>query len=191
MKIKTVAVYSNEDRLHVHRYKADESYLVGKGKSPVAAYLNIEELIQIAKDNNIDAIHPGYGFLSERPAFAKACEDAGITFVGPPHQVLDKMGDKTASREIAIAAQVPIIPGTNSLQTVEDVQRFVQEHGLPVIIKAAYGGGGRGMRVVRNKDDLATAFSRAQSEALAAFGGFSSPPISRLSSILLLISHLI
>lgn len=170
LKLQTVAIYSHEDRLSVHRFKADESYIVGRGKSPVAAYLGYEEIVKIALENNVDAIHPGYGFLSERAPFAKACEEAGITFVGPPHQVLASMGDKTASRAIAIAANVPIIPGTDSLKTVDDVKSFVSQHGLPIIIKAAHGGGGRGMRVVKKKEDLEQAFARAQSEALSAFG---------------------
>ncbi|XP_019642299.1 PREDICTED: pyruvate carboxylase, mitochondrial-like isoform X1 [Branchiostoma belcheri] len=172
--INTVAVYSTEDRMHMHRQKADEAYPIGKGLPPVAAYLNIPEYIQIAKENDVDAIHPGYGFLSERSDFAQAVVDAGIRFVGPAPEIVRKMGDKVEARQIAIAAGVQVVPGTDGpVSTLEEAQQFCSEHGFPIILKAAFGGGGRGMRIVRNKEDLNENFQRATSEALAAFGNGS------------------
>ena len=169
--IQTVAVYSQEDRLNLHRYKADEAYLIGVGKSPVAAYLGIDELIELALDKGVDAIHPGYGFLSENADFARACEKAGIAFIGPASNVLDTMGDKVAARAIAEKANVPVIPGTRDpVETEQDALRFAEQHGYPLIIKAAMGGGGRGMTVVRNAGELVTAIARSRSEAEAAFG---------------------
>jgi len=169
--IRTVAVFSHEDRVHLHRYKADEGYLIGRGKTPVAAYLDIAELVELARANGVDAIHPGYGFLSERAELASACETAGITFVGPPAVVLQALGDKTAARNLAVQCGVPVVPGTaNGVSELSQLQAFVAEHGLPIIVKAAMGGGGRGMRVVRHVEELSEAFGRARSEAKAAFG---------------------
>ncbi len=174
--LSTVAIYSHEDRVHLHRYKADEAYQVGQlpggqRKSAVAAYLGIDEILEVAKAANVDAIHPGYGFLAENAGFARACEDAGIAFIGPSHDVLRTFGDKTAARTLAKELGVPTVPGTDGpVGTVEEARAFVDSAGLPVIIKAAMGGGGRGMRVVRDVDELAESFSRCQSEALAAFG---------------------
>ena len=169
--IRTVAVYSHEDRVYLHRYKADEAYLVGKGLSPVGAYLAIDRIIAIAKEANVDGIHPGYGFLSENAAFAQACEDAGIAFVGPPPEVLRRLGDKTAARTLADEAGVPTVPGTpGPVANVEDARTFAAQAGYPLMIKAAMGGGGRGMRVVREASQLEEAFQRATSEAKAAFG---------------------
>ncbi len=169
--IRTVAIFSHEDRLHLHRYKADESYLVGRDKGPVAAYLDVEEIISVALDNGVDAIHPGYGFLSEREELAQACEDAGIAFVGPPPSVLRALGDKTQGRKLAIEAGVPVIPGTpDAVEDIAQARAFADEAGYPLIIKAAKGGGGRGMRVVRQASELEDAFTRATSEAAAAFG---------------------
>ena len=169
--IRTVAVFSHEDRLHLHRYKADESYLVGRGRSPVGAYLDIEDIVAIARAHDVDAIHPGYGFLSERADFAAACEAAGIVFVGPPPAVLEALGDKTAGRKLATAAGVPVVPGTpEAIVDAKAAHAFVEQHGYPIILKAAKGGGGRGMRVVRASSDLDDAFARATSEARAAFG---------------------
>ncbi len=169
--IGTVAVYSQEDRLNLHRYKADEAYLIGQGKSPVSAYLGIEEIIELALDKGVDAIHPGYGFLSENPDFARACEKAGIAFIGPSSRVLEAMGDKVAARAIAEKAGVPVIPGTRDpVETEQDAIKFAQEHGYPLIIKAAMGGGGRGMSIVRDGKELATALARSRAEAEAAFG---------------------
>ncbi|XP_050311887.1 pyruvate carboxylase, mitochondrial isoform X2 [Anthonomus grandis grandis] len=170
--IKSVAIYSKEDRGHVHRLKADESYLVGgEGMSPVEAYLNIPQIVKICKDQGIDAVHPGYGFLSERADFAQAVIDAGLRFIGPSPKVVHQMGDKVAAREAAIAAGVPIVPGTDGpVSTLDEAMDFCQKHGLPVIFKAAYGGGGRGMRVVTSLDKVEENYKRASSEALAAFG---------------------
>ncbi len=174
--LSTVAVYSHEDRVHLHRYKADEAYLVGslpggKRKSAVAAYLGIDEIIEIAKAANVDAIHPGYGFLSENAGLAQACVDAGIAFVGPSPDVLRRFGDKTSARTLAKEIGVPTVPGTDGpVATIDEARAFVEKSGLPVIIKAAMGGGGRGMRVVRDASELAESFDRCKSEALAAFG---------------------
>lgn len=151
--IKSVAIYSEQDKMHMHRQKADESYIVGKGLPPVEAYLSIPEIIRVCKENNIDAVHPGYGFLSERHDFAQAVIDAGMRFIGPSPRVVEQMGDKVAARKAAIAAEVPIVPGTDGpVHTKEEAVDFCRRHGLPVIFKAAYGGGGRGMRVVRKMD---------------------------------------
>ncbi|KAL4239004.1 hypothetical protein ACF0H5_003708 [Mactra antiquata] len=174
MNIRTVAIYSEQDKMHMHRQKADESYLIGRGLPPVAAYLNIPEIIQIAKENGVDAIHPGYGFLSERSDFAQSVIDAGIRFIGPPPEVVRKMGDKVEAREAAIAAGVQVVPGTpGPVESAEDAIEFCETYGLPVIFKAAYGGGGRGMRVVRNMEDIKENFYRATSEAQSAFGNGS------------------
>ncbi|XP_033149119.1 pyruvate carboxylase, mitochondrial-like isoform X2 [Drosophila busckii] len=169
--IKSVAVYSEQDKMHMHRQKADESYMVGKGLPPVEAYLNIPEIIRVCKENDVDAVHPGYGFLSERSDFAQAVIDAGLRFIGPSPKVVQNMGDKVAARVAAIEAGVPIVPGTDGpVTTKEEALAFCQKHGLPVIFKAAYGGGGRGMRVVRKMEEVEESFHRASSEAKAAFG---------------------
>jgi len=171
LKLRTVAIYSHEDRVHLHRYKADEAYLVGEALSPVGAYLSIDEVMRVARVAEVDAIHPGYGFLSENPALSAACAEAGIRFVGPPPEVLRTLGDKTSARELAKATGVPVVPGTDGpVETIEDARAFADSVGYPVIVKAAMGGGGRGMRVVRGPDELAAAFERARSEAEAAFG---------------------
>jgi len=171
LQIRTVAIFSREDRVHLHRYKADEAYLVGAGKTPVGAYLDIEGIIEIAHENHVDAIHPGYGFLSERADFARACERAGLRFVGPSAEVLDKLGDKTRARALAIRAGVPVVPGSDGpIADVAAAEAFVDAHGLPVMVKATMGGGGRGMRVVRERAELAGAFERARSEAVSVFG---------------------
>jgi pyruvate carboxylase len=169
----TVAMYSYEDRYSQHRWGADRSFLLDKapGATPISAYLDIPQIIQLAHDANVDAIHPGYGFLSESPEFAQACEDAGITFVGPTVANLNKFSDKTKARQAAIAAGVPVVPGSDGpLVTNEEVIEFVEGIGLPIIIKAAMGGGGKGMRVVRKMEDLVSSFESAASEALASFG---------------------
>ncbi|KAL2079506.1 hypothetical protein ACEWY4_025250 [Coilia grayii] len=169
--IRTVAVYSEQDRGQLHRQKADESYLIGKGLAPVAAYLHIPDIIKVAKENNIDAIHPGYGFLSERSDFAQACNDAGVRFIGPSPEVVRKMGDKVEARALAIQAGVPVVPGTDApITSLKEAEEFAKTYGFPIIFKAAYGGGGRGMRVVREYEELEENYNRAFSEALAAFG---------------------
>ena len=147
--LRTVGVFAQEDRFCIHRYKADEAYQVGQGKGPVAAYLDIPSVIAVAKEKGVDAIHPGYGFLSENPDFARACEQAGIIFVGPRPELLDMMGDKTAARAVAIKIGVPVLPGTEEpISDRAEALKTAKEIGFPLIIKAAFGGGGRGMRVV-------------------------------------------
>lgn len=169
--ISTVAIYSEEDKLSLHRYKADEAYLVGKGKAPIDAYLGIDEIISIAKRADVDAIHPGYGFLSENAEFAEACERAGIAFIGPRAEMQRALGDKVSARKVAIAAEVPVVPGTEEpIEHEEEALIFAKQHGYPIIIKAAAGGGGRGMRVARNKKELLEGLVAARSEAKAAFG---------------------
>uniref|UniRef100_A0A1L8DZ66 Pyruvate carboxylase n=1 Tax=Nyssomyia neivai TaxID=330878 RepID=A0A1L8DZ66_9DIPT len=169
--IRSVAIYSEQDKMHMHRQKADESYIVGKGLPPVEAYLNIPEIIRVCKENDVDAVHPGYGFLSERSDFPQAVIDAGLRFIGPSPKVVQQMGDKVAARKAAINAGVPIVPGTDGpVTTKEEALDFCKRYGLPVIFKAAYGGGGRGMRVVRKMEEVEEMFMRASSEAKAAFG---------------------
>ncbi|MDR4886638.1 pyruvate carboxylase [Fredinandcohnia sp. QZ13] len=171
LNIRTVAVYSKEDAGSYHRYKADEAYLVGEGKKPIDAYLDIEGIIEIAKENDVDAIHPGYGFLSENIDFARRCEEENIIFIGPNTGHLDMFGDKVKARHQAEKAGIPVIPGSDGpLKSVEEAVRFGEEYGYPVIIKASLGGGGRGMRIVRNKAGIKESYERAKSEAKAAFG---------------------
>lgn len=157
--------------MQMFRQKADESYLVGKGLPPVQAYLSIGDIIKIAKENHVDAIHPGYGFLSERADFAQACADSDIKFIGPQPHVMSGLGDKVEARKSAIAAGVQVVPGLDfPIDHVDEAMDFCKQHGLPVIFKAAFGGGGKGMRVVRDFSELEENFKRAQSEATAAFG---------------------
>ncbi|MBP6507206.1 MAG: pyruvate carboxylase [Opitutaceae bacterium] len=171
LRLRTVAVYAEEDRFCIHRYKADEAYQVGHGKGPVAAYLDIESIIGIAKEKGVQAIHPGYGFLSENAAFARACEKAGIIWVGPRPELLEMMGDKTAARALAKKIKVPVLPGTEEPVTDRTAaMKIAKEIGFPLIIKAAFGGGGRGMRVVQKAADLASLLDEAQAEAERAFG---------------------
>jgi pyruvate carboxylase len=167
----TVAIYSFEDRLSAHRQKADEAYQVGKGLTPVGAYLAQDDIISIALEHGVDMIHPGYGFLSENAGFARKVEQAGIAFVGPTPDVIDGLGDKTKARTLAMKVGVPVVPGTpGPVASYVDGAAFINEYGFPVIIKAAMGGGGRGMRVVREQSDFQNAFERAVSEAKSAFG---------------------
>ncbi|ANZ75230.1 BA75_01882T0 [Komagataella pastoris] len=173
LSMNTVAIYSHEDRLSMHRLKADEAYVIGeRGQySPVQAYLAIDEIIKIAVKHNVNMIHPGYGFLSENSEFARKVEENGILWVGPSDTVIDAVGDKVSARNLAYAANVPTVPGTpGPIEDVAQATAFVEEYGYPVIIKAAFGGGGRGMRVVREGDDIEDAFLRASSEAKTAFG---------------------
>ena len=172
--LRTVAVYSQEDRLALHRFKADEAYQVGIGKGPVEAYLDIPSIIAVAKAHDVDAIHPGYGFLAENPALARACAKAGIAFVGPTPELLELLGDKTAARRLAASAGVPTLPGTEKpVASPEEAQRIAADIGFPVIVKAAMGGGGRGMRVVHDPEQLAARLEEAQGEAKSAFGDAS------------------
>ena len=167
----TVAVFADEDRLSLHRSKADESYRIGEGLGPVTAYLAVDEIIRVAIETGTDAIHPGYGFLSESPEFAEACAAAGVAFIGPRPETLRRLGDKVSARAIAAAAGVPTVPATDALpaepEAALDLARAV---GFPGILKASWGGGGRGMRVVENPDQLERALLAARREASAAFG---------------------
>lgn len=169
--IRTVAVYSQEDILSLHRSRADEAYLVGKGKKPVDAYLDIEDIIRICKEHEVDAIHPGYGFLAENAQLARRCEEEGIIFIGPRVEHLEMFGDKVNARIQAEKAGIPMIPGTKgAVKSFAEVKAFAEEVGLPVMIKAVNGGGGRGMRNVDRMEDLEEAYNRARSEARMAFG---------------------
>lgn len=171
LHIKTVAIYTHEDRYSLHRYKADEAYLIGEVEEPLKPYLDIEAIIALAKLKNVDAIHPGYGFLSENVQFAKRCEEEGIVFVGPHWAVMEKLGDKIAAKKIARASQVPVIEDSKEdLLQDKTIKAEAERIGYPVMIKAAAGGGGRGMRVVRNAEDLISLRNDASSEAQKAFG---------------------
>ena len=171
MGIRTVAIYSNEDRFALHRFKADESYLVGAGKKPIQAYLDIEDIIRIAKESEVDAIHPGYGFLSENPDFADACAQNGIIFIGPQPSVMRLLGNKVAARELAEKAGIPVVPATGALpDDFSKAKKFADKIGYPLMLKASWGGGGRGMRVIEDAKDLAELLDAARREAKAAFG---------------------
>src|SRR5438309_1626447 len=135
--LRTVAVYSYEDRLSLHRFKADEAYMIGQGKGPVQAYLDVDGVVGLAKEKNVDAVHPGYGFLSENPALARACREAGITFVGPSPEILEQLGDKTVARRLAEQAGVAVLPGSASVKSNEEARRIAEELGYPVIVNAA------------------------------------------------------
>lgn len=169
--IRTVAIYTHEDRFSLHRFKADEAYKIGGEGEPIKAYLNIPSIIALAVKHGVDAIHPGYGFLSENAEFAKACEDAGIIFVGPKVDALRSLGDKVSARNLANRAGVPILQGTeDAIADVDEGEKLASEIGYPIILKASMGGGGRGMRVVRDPKDFRASFDQAQQEALTAFG---------------------
>ena len=169
--IRTVAIYSEEDRNSLFRTKADESYLIGKDKGPIEAYLNIDEIIRLALKKGVDAIHPGYGFLAENPEFAKKCKEVGIEFIGPEHDMMEKLGDKIKAKIVANKAGVPTIPGVEkAITSEEEAIKFAEFCGYPVILKASAGGGGRGMRVVKNEKDLIEEYNSAKSEAKKAFG---------------------
>ena len=171
LDIRTVAIYSQEDQLSLHRYKADEAYEIGLGKGPVEAYLDIDGIVELAGRVGVDAIHPGYGFLAENPAFARRCAEAGIHFIGPAPEHLEMFGDKVASRALAERLGIPVVPATpGAVADLPAAQAFAAQAGYPVMIKAVAGGGGRGMRRVANDAELAAAFERARSEAQAAFG---------------------
>ena len=171
MGIRTVSIYAYEDRFALHRFKADESYLVGQGQKPIAAYLDIADILRVALGAGVDAIHPGYGFLSENPDFAEACAAAGIQFIGPTPAVLRTLGDKVAARTAAIAAQVPVLPASAALPAdPEACKPLVAAVGYPVMMKASWGGGGRGMRVIESESELAAQMESARRESKAAFG---------------------
>lgn len=175
--IKTVAIWAEEDKLALHRFKADESYQVGRGPhlerdlGPIESYLSIEEVIRVAKLSGADAIHPGYGLLSESPEFAEACAEAGIIFIGPKPETMRSLGNKVAARNLAISIGVPVVPATDPLpEDMTEVYRMAEEIGYPVMLKASWGGGGRGMRAIRKAEDLEREVTEAKREARAAFG---------------------
>ena len=169
--ITTVGIYSKEDRYALFRSKADESYQLKENKGPVDAYLDIKGIIEIAKKANVDAIHPGYGFLSENPDFVEACAKAGIVFIGPSEDIMNAMGDKISSKQMAIKAGVPIIPGVDhALKTEEEVMKVAEMVGYPVMLKASNGGGGRGMRIVNSAEDMPKEYREACNESKKAFG---------------------
>ncbi len=169
--IRTVGIYSNEDRFALHRSKADESYLVGEGKKPIQAYLDIDDILRIARQAKVDAIHPGYGFLSENPDFAEACARAGIVFVGPRPEVMRELGNKVAARALAARVGVPVVPATGALPADPDeCRKLAAAIGYPLMLKASWGGGGRGMRAINSEAELLPAIEVARREAAAAFG---------------------
>jgi pyruvate carboxylase len=171
MRIRTVAIYTYEDRYSLHRYKADEAYVIGNEDEPLKPYLDIEAILKTAKDNDIDAIHPGYGFLSENVQFARRCREEGIIFIGPDPEVMEQLGDKIAAKKIARSVNVPVIEdSTIEFADNDKVLAEAERIGYPIILKAAAGGGGRGMRVVRKKEDLLNSFNEAHNEAAKAFG---------------------
>ena len=171
INIKTVAIYTYEDRYSQHRYKADEAYQIGSNEQPLKPYLNIDEIISLAKAKEVDAIHPGYGFLSENSTFAKACRDNGIVFIGPNPEVMDALGDKITAKKIAVKCKVPIINSNKEeLSSLEIAHSEANSIGYPIMLKAASGGGGRGMRIVRSPEELEINFYSAKNEALNAFG---------------------
>ncbi|MEM8735075.1 MAG: pyruvate carboxylase, partial [Planctomycetota bacterium] len=169
--IRTVAIYSHEDRFALHRFKADEAYQIGNAGEPIRSYLDIDGIVALCKKHDVDAVHPGYGFLSENPQFAAALEEAGVTFVGPSVDALNQLGDKVSARDIAMKAGVPVLPGSSeAVKTEQEAKQLAAEMGYPVMLKAAKGGGGRGMRMVDDEAALGPALESAQREALTAFG---------------------
>src|SRR5690606_18252974 len=169
--IGTVAVYTFEDRYSLHRYKADEAYQIGRDEEPLKPYLDIEAIIEIAKQSGADAIHPGYGFLSENADLARRCAEENMTFIGPSPEVMERLGDKVSAKLVAQKANVPIIESSKkNLDMVSVALSEAERIGYPVMLKAAAGGGGRGMRVVRSEGELEVAYNSARSEAFNAFG---------------------
>ena len=168
---RTVAVYAEEDKLGLHRFKADEAYKIGEGLGPVAAYLSIDEVLRVAKACGADAIHPGYGLLSENPDFVDACTEAGIAFIGPKAETMRQLGDKASARRVAIEAQVPVVPATDVLgDDMDAIRADAAKIGYPLMLKASWGGGGRGMRPIRNAEELEEKVLEGRREAEAAFG---------------------
>ncbi len=175
--LKTVAVWAEEDKLALHRFKADEAYQIGAGPhlekqmGPIESYLSIDEILRVAKLSGADAIHPGYGLLSESPEFVDACAEAGITFIGPKADTMRRLGNKVAARNLAVEAGVPVVPATDPLPNdIETIAQMADSIGYPIMLKASWGGGGRGMRVIRSADDLEREALEARREAAAAFG---------------------
>ncbi|MGR3270385.1 ATP-binding protein, partial [Thalassococcus profundi] len=168
---RTVAVFAEEDKLGLHRFKADEAYRIGEGLGPVAAYLSIPEIIRVAKESGADAIHPGYGLLSENPELVDACDKAGITFIGPRAETMRALGDKASARRVAIEAGVPVIPATEVLgEDMDAIRKEAEEVGYPLMLKASWGGGGRGMRPIMSAKELEEKVKEGRREAEAAFG---------------------
>ncbi|HZW30644.1 MAG TPA: biotin carboxylase N-terminal domain-containing protein, partial [Isosphaeraceae bacterium] len=169
--IRTVAIYSHEDRFASHRLKADEAYQVGRPGEPIRSYLNIEAIVELAREKGVDAIHPGYGFLAENAEFARACARAGIAFIGPRPELLDLLGDKVAARRLAQEAGIPVLVGSAApVLPGREALALAEAMGYPVIVKASMGGGGRGMRVVESAEALDAALDQARREAQTAFG---------------------
>ncbi|MGF1467675.1 MAG: acetyl/propionyl/methylcrotonyl-CoA carboxylase subunit alpha [Sandaracinaceae bacterium] len=164
----TVAVFSDADRDALHVRMADEAYPIGPAPS-AESYLRVDRLVDGARRARVDAVHPGYGFLSENPAFARAVADAGVTFIGPPPEAMEAMGYKTAARDAMVRAGVPVVPGA-TVESPDELPRAAERLGFPILVKASAGGGGKGMRLVRSADELAAGWERARSEAQAAFG---------------------
>ncbi len=168
--IRTVAIYSEEDKCSLFRTKAHEAYLIGRNKGPVEAYLNMDEIIDLAIKKHVDAIHPGYGFLSENAEFARRCEEAGIEFIGPKSEMMEKLGDKIQSKIVAEGVGVPVIPGLDKpVETEAEALEAAKYCGYPVMVKAAAGGGGRGMRIVRREEELVENYRNAKNEAKKSF----------------------
>jgi pyruvate carboxylase len=169
--IRTIAIYADADRMSLHRFKADEAYPIGEGMGPIEAYLSIDEVMRVAKAAKVDAIHPGYGFLSENPELAEACAIAGITFIGPTSKTMRQLGNKVAARNLAIASDVPVMPATGPLpEDAASIRSLAASIGYPVMLKASWGGGGRGMRPITDEAGLIDAVTSARREAKAAFG---------------------
>jgi pyruvate carboxylase len=169
--IRTVAIYAEMDRMSLHRFKADEAYQIGEGKGPIEAYLSIDEVMRVAKAANVDAIHPGYGFLSENPELAEACAAAKVAFIGPSAETMRQLGNKVSARNLAIATGVPVMPATGPLpEDASEIQSLASSIGYPVMLKASWGGGGRGMRPIMDESTLIDAVASARREANAAFG---------------------
>ena len=171
LNIPTVAVYTYEDRYSLHRYKADEAYQIGRDDEPLKPYLDIEGILRVAKENGANAIHPGYGFLSENATLSRRCAEEGIIFVGPRPEVMEALGDKVRAKAVALQCQVPQIESSVAkLVDFETAKTEANRIGYPVMLKAASGGGGRGMRIIRNDEELEKGFFEARNEALYAFG---------------------
>ena len=171
LHIPAVGIYSEEDRLTLHRFSAPEAYRVGYGKKPIDAYLDIDDIVRVALAAGCDAVHPGYGFLSENPEFAERCAENGITFIGPEPDVMRRLGNKVQARALAQAADVPVMPASDPLP--DDIDAAIEQAhsvGFPVMLKASWGGGGRGMRVIETEADLRSVYDAARREAKAAFG---------------------
>ena len=169
--LRTVAVFAEEDKLALHRFKADETYGLPAGLGAIRAYLSIEDMIRIARDAHVDAIHPGYGFLSENPEFAEACAEAGIIFIGPTPEIMRRLGNKVSAREVAVRAGTPVMPATGPLpEDPEEVRRMAAAVGYPLMLKASWGGGGRGMRVIEDDAQIDEQVAAGRREAVAAFG---------------------